>query len=120
MSLFDIRTWSWWYFICLIAMAVFSIRWYQFYQKYVKNDFDPMSSYECKWFCILSGSVTAIIATIFFLYWSSLLKRLYDPLYLWFGYGKFSFVAFLIIVVIIATIVGITFLMWKWITTLQE
>jgi hypothetical protein len=119
-SLFDVRTWPWWYFICLIVVTVFSIRWYRLYQKYVNDDFDPMSSYECKWFCILSGFITAIIAAIFFLHWSSLLKYLYGSLYSWFGYGNVSFVAFLTITAILAVIAGVIFLVCKWITTLKE
>ncbi|MDR2171952.1 MAG: hypothetical protein LBP59_17545 [Planctomycetaceae bacterium] len=119
-SLFDIRTWPWWYFIGLIIIVVFSIRWYMLYQKYVNNDFDPVSLDECKWFCALSGTITILFAIIVFLHRFSLLNSIYYPLYSWFGFGAFSFVALLIFTVIFVLIGALVFLIYQWITTLQE
>jgi hypothetical protein len=48
----------------------------------------------------------------------SLLRQLYVPLYFWFGYGRFSFLALLIFTMIFVIIGIITFLGWRWITTL--
>jgi hypothetical protein len=119
-NLVDIRTWSWWYFVCLIVVIAFSIRWYLLYQKHINNDFDPQSSHECKWFCILSGVVTMLIALIVFLHRFSLLRIFYSPLYFWFGYGDFSLAVLLIIATIITVVVVLVFLVWKWITTLPD
>jgi predicted cation transporter len=119
-SLFDVRKWQWWYFLILIVVIIFSIRWYRLYRKYINNDFDPQSSYECKWFCILSGTITVLLSIFIFLYRFSLLGTIYRPIYFWFGYADFSFAALFICTLIIAIIVSLTFLTWKWITTLTE
>jgi hypothetical protein len=119
-NLLDFRTWSWWYFLGLITVLGFSVRWFLLYQKHLNDEFDPQSLEECKWFCRLSGTVTLIFAVFVFLHRFSLLRRLYYPLYFWFGYGNFSFLALLIFMIIFVIIGVITFLVWKWITTLQS
>ncbi|MDR2171106.1 MAG: hypothetical protein LBP59_13260 [Planctomycetaceae bacterium] len=116
--LFDFRTWSWWYFVCLIIVVTFSIRWYLFYQKYIDDDFDWQSLDECKWFCILSGTITAILAIIVILHRYSLLGYFYYPVYYWLGFGGFSFFALQIFTVIFVIIGTLVFLIYKWITTL--
>jgi hypothetical protein len=119
-NLLDFRTWSWWYFLGLITVLGFSVRWFLLYQKHLNDEFDPQSLEECKWFCRLSGTVTLIFAVFVFLHRFSLLRRLYYPLYFWFGYGNFSLLALLIFTIIFVIIGVITFLVWKWITTLQS
>ncbi|MDR0706133.1 MAG: hypothetical protein LBF88_14260 [Planctomycetaceae bacterium] len=119
-NVLDFRTWPWWYFLGLIAVLGFSVRWYLLYQKRLNDDFDPQSLEECKWFCRFSGTITFLFAVFVFLHRFSLLRRLYYPLYFWFGYGRFSFEALLIFMTIFVIIGVITFLVWKWISALQS
>ncbi|MDR1964120.1 MAG: hypothetical protein LBQ50_10110 [Planctomycetaceae bacterium] len=119
-NLLDFRTWPLWYFLGLIGVPVFSVRWFLLYQTYINDDFDLQSLEEAKWFCRLSGTLTFLFIIFVFLHRFSLLRRLYNPLYFWLGYGTFSFVALLIFTMIFVIIGFVTFLVWKWITTLQE
>jgi hypothetical protein len=119
-NLLDFRTWPWWYFLGLITVSVFSVRWFLLYQKHLNDEFDLQSSEECKWFCRLSGTITLLLAVFVFLHRFSLLRRFYNPLYFWFGYGNFSYEALLIFTIIFVIIGVITFLVWNWITTLQS
>jgi hypothetical protein len=114
----DIRTWAWWYFICLIAVVGFSIRWYLFYQTYKNNDFDPLSSEEAKWFCLLSGTITFLGIVFIFLYRFSLLRWLFSPLSLWFGFGTVSFASLLLLISIFVVVGFLVFLICKWVDVL--
>ncbi|MDR2642158.1 MAG: hypothetical protein LBC74_05125 [Planctomycetaceae bacterium] len=114
----DIRTWAWWYFICLIIVVGFSIRWYLLYQTYKNNDFDPLSSEEAKWFCMLSGTITFLGIVFIFLHRFSLLRWLFNPLYLWFGVGTVSFASLLLVISIFAVVGFLVFLICKWVDVL--
>jgi hypothetical protein len=119
-NLLDFRTWVWWYFLGVLVVLAFSVRWFLLYQKSVNNDFDLQHSEEAKWFCLLSGTLTFLFIVFVFLHRILLLRRLFYPLYWWFGYGRFSFEALLIFTAVFV-IIGITvFLVWKWITVLMS
>jgi hypothetical protein len=120
----DFRTWAWWYFLEIIIVLAFAMRWFLLYQTYVNDDFDPQSSEEAKWFCILSGTITFIFAVLAFLhrfFRFFLLYYAYYPLYSWFrlGHGAFSLTALLIFIISLATLGLLIALVWKWLTTLQ-
>ncbi|MDR1963187.1 MAG: hypothetical protein LBQ50_05370 [Planctomycetaceae bacterium] len=119
-NLLDFRTWTWWYFLGLVAVLAFSVRWFLLYQTYINENFDLQSLEEAKWFCRLSGTLTFLLAVFIFLHRFSLLRWLYNPLYFWLGFGAFSFSALLIFTVIFVMIGFVVFLVWKWMTTLQE
>lgn len=120
----DVRTWAWWYFLGFIVILAFAIRWFLLYQTYINDDFDPQSSEEAKWFCILSGAITFIFAVFVLLhrfFRIVLLYYTYYPLYSWFqlGYGAFSLTALLIFIISLVIIGLFVALVWKWLTTIQ-
>jgi hypothetical protein len=119
-NLLDFRTWPWWYFLGLITVLGFSVRWFLLYQKHLNDEFDLQSSEECKWFCWLSGTITLLLIVLVFLHRLLWLPRFYYPLYFWFGYGNFSFEALLIFATIFVIISVIAFLVWRWATTLPS
>ena len=118
-NLLDFRTWPWWYFLCLIAVLGFSVRWFLLFQKKINDEFDPQSLEEAKWFCWLTGAVTALLAVLVVLHRTGLLRRAYTSLNYMFGYGAFSIWALLIFFGILAVIGMIVALAWKWIGTIQ-
>ncbi|MDR3111441.1 MAG: hypothetical protein LBU65_17355 [Planctomycetaceae bacterium] len=118
-NLVDFRTWAWWYFLCLIAVVAFSVRWFLLYQTYINDDFDQQDMDEVKWFCYFSGTITLIFAVFIFLHRFSFLNLFYDPLYFWLGQGAFSFLALLAFTAIFVVIGLIAFLAWGWISKLQ-
>ncbi|MDR1479008.1 MAG: hypothetical protein LBJ00_08700 [Planctomycetaceae bacterium] len=120
LNLFDLRTWTWWYFIVIIAVFACSVRWYLLYQKYVEDDFDPISSEEAKSFCLLSGILTLLAIIFVFLHRFSLLQYLYQPLYSWFGFGIVTFFAFLILILLLVIIGLVAYWAWRWIGILLE
>jgi hypothetical protein len=118
-NLFDFRTWSWWYFLCLGVVIAFSVRWFLLYQTYVNDDFDQQDMGEVKWFCYFSGTTTLIFAVFIFLHRFSILSRFYDPLYFWLAQGAFSFSAIFIFITFFVVLGLMTFLAWGWIGKLQ-
>ena len=117
--LLDFRTWPWWYFLCLIAVLAFSVRWFFLYQKKIDDDFDPRSLEEAKWFCRLTGSLTALLAVLSVLHRTGMLRRCYYTLNGMFGYGAFSIWALLLFAVIFGLIGLFVFLIGKWIASLR-
>lgn len=118
-NLLDFRTWPWWYFLCLVAVLAFSVRWFFLYQKKINDDFDPVSAEEAKWFCRLTGAATGLLAVLVILHRTGMLRRMYGTLNYMFGYGAFSIWALLIFAVIFCLIGLFVYLTAKWIATLQ-
>jgi hypothetical protein len=119
-SLLDFRTWPFWYFICLVFVVGCSVRWFFLYRKYVNDDLDQLHSEEAQWFCCLSGSITLLLAVLVFLHRFSFLRRIFHPLYLFFGYGDFSYFALFMFAVLLSAIVVVCFFAWKWILTIID
>jgi hypothetical protein len=119
-NLFDFRTWPLWYFLCLAVVLGCSVRCFLLYKKHINDDLDPLYVDEAQCFWWLSGAIAVLLAVIVFLHRFSFLRQLYHPLYLWFGYGDFSYSALLIFTVFFATIGIVCFLAWKWILTILD
>jgi len=118
-NLLDFRTWPWWYFLCLIIVLGFSVRWFLLYQTHVNDDFDPQSREEAKWFCWLSGTITGLLTLLVVLHRIGVMRRMYHTFYLMFGQGHFSIWALFIFAGIFAVIGLFIFLTGKWISSIQ-
>lgn len=118
-NLFDFRTWPWWYFLCLIAVLAFSVRWFILYVKMVDDEFDPQSLEEARWFCLLTGSLTGLFAVLLVLHRTGLMRRMHGTLNYMFGFGAFSIWALLIFFGILAVIGMIVALAWKWVSSFE-
>ncbi|MDR1922887.1 MAG: hypothetical protein LBQ66_00820 [Planctomycetaceae bacterium] len=120
LNMLDFRQWPWWYFICLFAVIAFSVRWSVFYKKNKNDDFDPLSSEEAKWFCVLSGTITLLIIVLVFLHQFALLRPLFNPLYLWFKFGSISFLSLLILTLIFAAAGFLVFVICRWVNVILD
>lgn len=118
-NLLDFRTWPWWYFLCLIAVLAFSVRWFFLYQKKIEGDFDPQSLKEAKWFMRLSGTITGVLVVLIVLHRFGLIRPMYYSLHYMFGMGAFSIWALLIFFGILVLIGLLVFLAWKWVAAFQ-
>ena len=118
LDLFDFRLWPWWYFLCLVIVLAFSVRWFLLYRTLVNDDFDPQSLEEAQWFCWLSSTTTAVLALLVVSHQIGLMRYMYFTLNYTFGYGGFSFWALLIFAVIIGVIGLLAALTWKWISSI--
>lgn len=118
-NLIDFRTWPWWYFLCLITVLAFSVRWFLLYQKKINDDFDSQSLEEAVWFCRLTGAVTVVLAVLVVLHRTGLLRKAYYTLNTMFGYGAFSIWALLIFAVIFGLIGLFVYLVGKWLATIR-
>ncbi|MDR1291165.1 MAG: hypothetical protein LBK06_08190, partial [Planctomycetaceae bacterium] len=76
------------------------------------------SSEEAKWFCMLSGTITFLIIVFVFLHRFSLLRWLFNPLYLWVSVGAISFTSLLLLILIFAVVGFLVFLVCKWVDVL--
>lgn len=118
-NLIDFRTWPWWYFLCLVAVLTFSVRWFFLFQKKINDDFDPQSFDEARAFCRLTGVLTVVLAIVMVLHRTGLMRRIYATLNYMFGFGAFSIWALLIFFGILTVIGVIVAMVWKWLGTIQ-
>ena len=118
-NLLDFRTWPWWYFLCLIAVLAFSVRWFLLYQTYVNEGFDQLSAEEAKWFCWLSGTISGILALWVVLHRTGAMRPMYSQFWLMFGMGHFTIWALLIFGGIFGIVGLLVFLTGKWISSIQ-
>ena len=118
-SLFDFRTWPWWYLLCLVAVLAFSVRWFLLYIKKINDEFDLSSREEAKWFCRLTGAATCLFVLLIVLHQTGILRKMYSTLNLMFGYGAFSIWALLFFALIFSLIGLFVYLIGKWVATLQ-
>ncbi len=90
-NLLDFRTWPWWYFLCLVIVLAFSVRWFLLYQKKVNDEFDDLNQEEVKWFYCLSFIATGLFVAMFLLHRTGLLRMLYRQLTYMHVQGGLSF-----------------------------
>jgi hypothetical protein len=118
-NLLDFRLWPWWYFLCLILVLGFSVRWFLLLQARINDDLDSQGLEEAKWFCWLSGTITGLSVLLILLHQTGMMRRMYRTLNLMFGYGHFSIWALLIFAGIFGIIGLLVFLTGKWISSIQ-
>ncbi len=118
-NLLDFRTWPWWYFLCLIAVMAFSVRWFSLYIKKVNDEFDDLNQEEVKWFCRLSYSATGLFAALFLLHRTGLLRKLYRQLTYMYVQGGLSFWSLLLGLLVVGIVCLFIWLIGKWIGSIQ-
>ncbi len=118
-NLLDFRTWPWWYFLCLIAVMAFSVRWFSLYIKKVNDEFDDLNQEEVKWFYCLSFSATGLFAGLFVLHRTGLLRMLYRQLTYMYVQGGLSFWSLLLGLIVVGIVCLFIWLIGKWIGSIQ-
>ena len=115
----DFRLWHWYYFLFLLVVLAFSVRWFMIYRAF-QDDFDtPDNPDEMKAFVWLTGTITAIFLTYVFLEQTLALKYLLLQLWKFMAVGAFSWHALLFFFLIIGSIGAVVALTKFWVETLQ-
>jgi hypothetical protein len=118
-NMLDFRTWPWWYFLCLIIVMAFSVKWFILYQKKVNDDFDEMSLEEAKWFNRMSYSATGLFVLLFILHQTKILGMLYRQLTYMYVMGGLSFPSLLLGLLVVGIICLFIWLIGKWISCIR-
>ncbi len=118
-NLLDFRTWPWWYFLCLILVMAFSVRWFVLYQKRVNDDFDEMGLEEAKWFYRLSYSATGLLAALIVLHRTTLLRKLYHQLTYMYVQGGLSVWSLLLGLAVVGIVCLFIWLIGKWMSCIR-
>lgn len=116
----DFRQWAWWYFIELVVVLAFSVRWFLLYASHVNDELAPDRKVEAVAFVRLTGFLSGAMFVFSVLHRAGIVRRGYYSLYAWFGYGAFSAVAILSFTVLFSCLLILVFLFWKWLYTLKN
>ena len=111
----DVRLWPWWYFLFLVLLVAFSVKWFFIYQNW--GDYDDMDAEAANRFNRMAISVCIVMAVLVLLNVMNLYGYFYFPLSRWLGYGEFSWMALLSFVLIFGAVVPIAYFFKEWIIT---
>ncbi len=101
----DFRLWPWWYFVLLLLIVGFSIKWFFLFQSW--DDLAPTDLEVGKRFLRMSITISIELLIVALLNAVGLLRQLSYPLWSWFGYGSYSHMGALAFLLICIS-VGIT------------
>lgn len=110
----DFRLWPWWYFLVLVVIVVFSIRWFIIAKAWYNDDLDEIDFLSAKKFLLMSITVTAELFILILLHATALLKILYWPLWLWFRFGTYSHTAAFAFLLFVVAVVVTLYVFKEW------
>jgi len=108
----DFRLWSWWYFLVLLLIVAFSIKWYILFQSW--DDLDPVDIDVGKQFLLMSITITAELLILVLLHVSGLARHIGYSLWTWFSFGSYSHGAALAFLLICAAIAITYYVVKEW------
>ena len=111
---------GWWYFVNLLLLAAFLMKWMLLYQTRKRTDFTPEMLDVRKRFLIMSLTITVELGILNFLFLTGLIRHFSTPTVYWFSFGAYShWVTLSFVLICLAT--GITiFVITKWLAAIRR
>ncbi len=110
--LLDVRLWPWWYFLCLILVIVFSVKWFLVYRD--GEDYDELQAETAKRFIRMSVTLAIFMLVAILLHVTTWSKALFYPLFLWYQFGTMTWAAPFICLVLFAIFGLAVYLIKEW------
>ena len=103
----DFRLWPLWYFLVLLVIVAFSVKWFLLAKAWYDEGFDDNDHESASKFLLMSVTITAELLILVVLHATALLQSLSWPLWIWLQFGTYSNMAmvafFLAILAVIVT-----------------
>ncbi len=112
--------WIWLYSGNLLLFAIFLTKWSIIYKTRTRTDFTTEILNVRRRFLIMSLTITGELGIFNFLQLSGLLRRLFYPLWYWFGYGAYSHWGALAFFLICAAIGVTLFVIKEWLVAIKQ
>jgi len=111
----DFRLWSWWYFVVLLLIVAFSVKWFWLFQSW--DDLDQVDADIGKRFLYMSITLTVEMLILVLLNATGVLRYIFSPLWYWVGYGHYSNWCFPILLLMGVVVTVTIYVVKEWITT---
>ena len=111
-GLLEFRLCPWWYFVGLLLIVVFSIKWFQIFRAW--DDLEPTDSEIAKRFLHMSITISAEILIIILLNAVGFIRPLSLPLWYWLNFGHYSHAGILVFLVICIAVTATVYVIKEW------
>lgn len=115
----EYRQWAWWYFVEIVVVVGFAVRWFLLYIAHDNDELTPGQRTEATAFVKLTGLLAMTMFLLTVLHRAGIVHRARYALHAWLGLGAFSFVALLSFGLLLALLMFFIVLLWKWLTALK-
>ena len=110
----DFRLWPWWYFLVLVVIVAFSIKWFMIAKAWYNDDLDEVDFLSAKKFLLMSITITAELLIMILLHATTLVRILYWPLWIWFRFGTYSHTAAFAFLLFVVAVVVTLYVFKEW------